>query len=235
MNVAPESLTRRSFLYRELARLGARFEEINGCAVAVDCGDPAGEAEAARRLALADLSALGRCGYKGPRTLDWLRRHDVRIGEADNQAYRQDGGALAARLAPTELLLLGALDGSEPGPTRAATASAEPAPGVYPVPRASANVWMAVTGEAAARMFAKVCGVDLRPAKFADGAIAQTSLARLNAIIIRDDKGGVAVYHVLADSAAAVYLWMSLRDAMDEWGGRAVGLAAIRRLEPPSQ
>ena len=234
MSVAPESLARRSFLYRELAGLGARFEEINGCAAAVDFGDPAGEAEAARRLALADLSALGRCGYKGPRALDWLHGHDVRIGESDNQAYRQDGGALAALLAPNEALLLGALDGSEPGPRLAAAASAEPAPGVYPVPRASANTWMAVTGEGAAGMFSKVCGVDLRPAKFADGAIAQTSLARLNAIIIRDDKGGIAAYHVLADSAAAVYLWMSLRDAMHEWGGRPVGVAAIRRLEPPS-
>ena len=234
MNVTPESLARRSFLYRELAGLGARFEEINGCAVAVDFGDPAGEAHATRHLALADLSALGRCGYKGPRALDWLRSQNVRIGEADNQAYRQDGGALAARLAPTEALLLGALDGSEPGPTFAAPASAEPAPGVYRVPRASANAWMAGTGEAAAGRFAKVCGGDLRPARFADAALAQTSLARLNAIIIRDDKSTIPAYHVLADSAAAAYLWMSLRDAMEEFDGRAVGLAAIRQLEPPN-
>ena len=228
MSIAPESLARRSFLYRELASLGARFDEVAGCAVAVDFGDAAGEVDAARRLALADLSALGRSGYKGPHALDWLRRHGIHIGEADNQAYRQDGGALAARLAPSEALLLGGLDGSKPAPTLAAAVSADSAPRVYPVPRASANAWLAVTGEGAAGMFAKVCAVDLRPAKFADGAIAQTSLARHNAIIIRDDQGAIPAYHVLVDSAAAVSLWTSLLDAMDEFGGRPVGLAAIR-------
>ena len=38
-------------------------------------------------------------------------------------------------------------------------------------------------------MFAKICGVDLRPQHFAVGRIAQTSVAKMSGIIIRADLG----------------------------------------------
>ncbi len=79
-------------------------------------------------------------------------------------------------------------------------------------------------------MFAKLCGVDLRPHKFGDGAIAQTSIARLNAIVLRADVGETLAYYLLTDIASASYMWASLRDAMDEFDGLPVGLGAIRRL-----
>ncbi|NFV82197.1 hypothetical protein [Magnetospirillum aberrantis] len=68
-------------------------------------------------------------------------------------------------------------------------------------------------------MLAKMCGVDLRRHVFADGAVAQTSVARLNAILIRQ---GDAV-HLLADSASAEYLWDCVVDAMAEYGGAVAG------------
>ena len=76
-------------------------------------------------------------------------------------------------------------------------------------------------------MFAKICGVDLRPGKFDDLAIAQTSIARISAIAIRDDRGGQPAYHLLCDSASANYFWDCLLDAMAEFDGRPVGLAAL--------
>ena len=80
-------------------------------------------------------------------------------------------------------------------------------------------------------MFAKLCGVDLSPGKFDDLAIAQTSIARVSGIIIRDDRGEQLAYHLLCDCALAAYLWDCLVDAMIEFNGRLVGLAAIRSLE----
>ena len=79
-------------------------------------------------------------------------------------------------------------------------------------------------------MFAKLCGVDLRPGRFADLAIAQTSAAGITGVIIRDDRGGHLAYHLLCDSASAAYLWDCLVDAMTEFDGRPVGLAAVRSL-----
>ena len=49
----------------------------------------------------------------------------------------------------------------------------------YPVPRADSHCWFALSGLHAAEMFAKICGVDLRAHRFAEGAIAQTSVARM--------------------------------------------------------
>jgi sarcosine oxidase subunit gamma len=231
MSLTPQSLPRRSFIYRELVRLGARFEAVNGMAAPIDFGEADAEATAARRLAIADCSALPRTGYKGPRALDWLRGQGVAIGDQDNMSYRQPDGTLAARLAPSEALILAPLSGEAGLCARLdGTWSIWLRSGAYRVPRADTNCWFRISGAEAPTMFAKVCGVDLRPAKFAIGAIAQTSVAKLNAIVIRADCGDVPAYHLLTDSASAEFMWSSLLDAMNEFEGRPVGLAALRNL-----
>jgi sarcosine oxidase subunit gamma len=98
------------------------------------------------------------------------------------------------------------------------------------MPRGESHCWFTVTGEQAPAMLAKLCGVDLRPAKFAAGQIAQTSVAKINAIVIRCPAGEVVAYHLLADSASAEYFWTYLTDAMAEFEGKPIGLAAVRRL-----
>ena len=124
-------------------------------------------------------------------------------------------------------------EGELPGKL-AATWQAEPLPPEiprgYPVPRRDSHAWFLLTGAEAAALFAKLCAVDLRPAKFAHLSVAQTSVARLSAIVIRDDQGGTPAYHLLADSASAEYLWDVLLDAMAEFDGRAVGLLAVKAL-----
>jgi sarcosine oxidase subunit gamma len=233
--LAPDSLLRRSSIYRELVQLGARFQAVNGMAAAVDFGDPEAELVAARKLAIADCTALARTGYKGARALDWLRGQGVAIGDKDNAAYAQADGALAARLAPTEALILGPLAGEAGLCARLdGTWSLEGGPGAYRVPRADTNCWFRLTGAEAPAMFAKICGIDLRPHKFAGGAVAQTSVAKLTAILIRGDLGPVPGYHLLTDSASAAFMWSSLLDAMAEFAGRPVGLAALRRLADSS-
>ncbi len=222
-------LLRRSFVHRKLEALGANFADGNGAAS--DFGDPAGEAAGARRLGLADLSPLPRIGFKGAGTAAWLAAQGVAVPEECNQACRQADDSLAGRLAPAEVLLLGDLQGT--GTLVHGTSEAWLAGGSargYPVPRQDSHAWFLVPGARAAEMFAKLCGVDLRPAKFAPNRIAQTLVAGLAAIVVRDDHGGVPAYHLLADSASAEYLWDCLVDAMAEFDGRAVGWSAVREL-----
>src|ERR1044072_4716969 len=107
MSLTPQSLPRRSFIYRELVRLGARFEAVNGRAAPIDFGEADAEATAARRLAIADCSALPRTGYKGPRALDWLRGQGNAIGDHDNLSYWQPEGVSSAPSAPIQGLGLG--------------------------------------------------------------------------------------------------------------------------------
>jgi sarcosine oxidase subunit gamma len=234
-NVQPSTFTRRSFLYRKLASAGANFGAVAGAAVALDFGDPAGEAAAARRMGLADMSLLPHTGFKGAGVIDWLRGQGVEVSEQPNWAPTQAGGGLAVRQARAEVMILGDLSGDGGWPERLKAAWwAEPVPPRvprgFPMPRDETHAWLAVTGAHAATMFAKICGVDLRPRAFPQGRVAQTSIARLNGVIVRDDRGGVPLFHLLADCAAAEYLWDCLLDAMAEFDGRPVGLTALRGL-----
>ncbi len=232
----PTALPRRSFIYRALQQAGARFAAVNDASIAVDFGRPAeAEAAQARSMGIADLSVLPRIGFKGAGTVEWLTSQGLSIGADSNRAYPQAGGELAARLAPTEIFLIDSLAGRGELVQRlnAAWSWGNETPRRligYPMPRAESHAWFLVTGERAPGMFAKICGVDLRPHRFAVGAIAQTSLAKMSAIVIRADLGDVPAYHVLADSASAEYLWGCLLDAMAEFAGAPVGWVAVRQL-----
>lgn len=226
----PTARLRRSFVYRILEHAGARFAEVNGAAVAMSFGAVADEIAAARNMGLADLSPLARVGFKGRGAIAWTRAQGVEIGDANNAAAVQSDGALAARLADTEVLVIDGLDGAGSSPHRLESEwRADDPPSVYLVNRQSANFWFLVSGAYAAEMFAKLCAVDLRPIKFPSGAVVQTSIARTNCIAIRGDLGDVPVWHVLGDSASAEYQWGCLIDAMNEFGGRPVGLDALRQ------
>ncbi|MDH3966196.1 MAG: hypothetical protein OEU56_04145 [Rhodospirillales bacterium] len=233
---APGDFPRRSFVARKLDEAGAGFGSLGDAAVALDFGDSAAEAETARRLGLADLSPLPRTGFKGAGAVEWLAGQGVEVPAESNRAARQSGGELAARLAPGEVLVLGAPEAEADGLPAALEAAwaAEPlppgTPRGFPLPRRDSHAWFLVSGSEAAAMFAKLCGVDLRPDKFPNLSIAQTSVARVSAIVVRDDRGGTLAYHLLTDSASAEYLWDCLLDAMVEFEGRPVGLAAVRAL-----
>lgn len=233
--VAPTAYLRRSFLYRTLQSAGARFGEVNGAAVALDFGNAAAELDRGRRLGLADLSPLPRTGFKGAGTVEWLTGQGLSIGPDSNRAYQQTGGELALRLAPAEILLVDSLAGSGSLIRRLDAAwswgQQQPRrPIGYPMPRSESHFWLAVSGEKAPAMFAKICGVDLRLHKFPAGAIAQTSAAKMSVIIARHDLGAVPGFYLLADSASAEYMWACVLDAMQEFDGGPIGLTALRQL-----
>ena len=109
--------------------------------------------------------------------------------------------------------------------------SVEASQGVSLLPRADSHCWFALTGIHAAETFSKVCAVDLRSGKFAQGEVAQTSIARVNAIIVRNDLGPTPCFYILSDVSSAEFLWLSLLDAMLEFKGAAVGTAALKACQ----
>lgn len=230
--VSPSSFLRRTPLYRRLEREGARFEEIAGGAVAMDYGCTQTEEIAqARRLGLADLSPLARIGFKGKDAVTWLRSQGIELGDDNNRAWTQYDDGVALRLADNEVLILGCLGTNDELCARLERGwSLDTTLCCYLVPRSESYAWLVVSGEYASCMFAKLCSVDLRVQRFANGSIAQTSVARLATIVIRHDLGNVPAFYLLFDSASADYLWGCLTDAMSEFGGRAVGLTALRAL-----
>ena len=236
MSSASESLTtlplptdfrRRSPIHRKLRAAEAVFGEVAGAALPVRYRE-GGEEAAARALGLADLSTLPRLGFKGKAVLSQLNSQGLTLEFRPNKAFRQQDGTLAAVLAMTEALLLSPLSGEAPRLENLARSwSIDRADGGYLVPRRDSHFWFLITGRHASTMFAKICGVDLRAKAFENCDVAQTSIARCSAIVIRDDLGETPAYHLLGDSASAGYMWDCLLDAMAEWHGRPVGLNAL--------
>ena len=214
-----------------LQAAGASLHKHAGVMAVADFGDPDGEAAAARQLGLADLSPLPRVGFRGPGAREWLAAQGVNLPDDPNRARTQPDGAIAVTRSWTEVLVLGNIHGPDNLCARLDAMSAEAhLARAYPLPRFDGLFWFALAGASAAVCLAKVCGVDLRESAFPPGSVAQTSVARLNAVIVRVDAGSIPLFNLLGDSASAEYAWTSLLDAMGELGGRPVGLCALHAL-----
>ncbi len=221
----------RSPIQNALQAAGAVFGEHSGVTAVTDFGAPIGEAAAARRLGLADLSPLPRVGFRGPGARDWLTAQGVELPDEPNQARTQTDGAIAITRSWTEVLVLGRIQEADSLCARLAAGAADAhCARAYSLPRFDGMFWFALTGASAADCLAKLCGVDMREPAFPVGSVAQTSLARLNAVIVHVDVGEAPLFHLLGDSASADYAWTSLLDAMQEFGGRPVGLRVLHAL-----
>ena len=174
-------------------------------------------------LALIDISPMPRVGIKGREPERWLHIQRYVIDEALNKAYLQEDGSLIARLADNELLWLSGVR----TPVRSAEVSRSNAR-CYSLPRQDSHVEFMIVGRLSAEMMAKLCGVDLSPQVFDNLDIAQTSAARVSAIIIRADVAMIPAYRILVDSASDRYFWHCLMDAMGEFNGCVVGSHALR-------
>ncbi|MDE0841322.1 MAG: hypothetical protein OSA42_03915 [Porticoccaceae bacterium] len=222
--ISPTQTLRRSQLYRRHRQLGADFAQF-GDSIAVDhYGDD--EVSQARVLGLADLSTLPRIGFKGLGTPVWADSCGVKQPAQPNWATLQGDNTLVARLSSNELLLASNLTGSSKLIETLATATR--AHRVYALPRGDSHSWLSLCGEQAANTLAKVCAIDFRAQYFTNLQIAQTSLAKINAVIVRTDIGDNLNYAIFSDSCSLEYLWDSLLDAMSEYRGRAIGLQALR-------
>ena len=87
----------------------------------------------------------------------------------------------------------------------------------YPLFCQDSHCWFMLTGDHKSDVMAKLCGVDLRNSAFPEGSIAQTSIARLNGLVIHHCVGKMQVYSILSDSASAQYLWEAIDDALSEF------------------
>lgn len=189
----------------------------------------AGDGEQLQRCALIDLSNLPRVGFRGTDSAAYLQSKGYQLPDRPNQAYLQGSGEQVLRLSQTEYFLLGSLaDGGARTAADEAGWHYDERQASYLLPRQDSHAWLALTGAHLPELFAKLCGVDLRADAFPVGAVVQTSVARLNAIVVNAGTAALPVFHLLCDRASAHYLWGALLDAMDEFGGKPAGIEALR-------
>ncbi len=222
----------RSPHYRTLQAEGAQFIELNGAALVDNYGQSTEQEIAqAKLLGIADLCMLPRTGFKGQEAIQWTHLQGAEIGAQNNCCYIQNNGSIIARLADTEVLVLNAMNDKQNQCILFDNAYQQEKPiKCYSVPRFNSSAWFLITGQYSSDMFAKMCGVDLRTHKFSNYAIAQTSVARLNAIIIRNDIHDIPAFHFLFDNASADYMWSCFKDAFREFHGTPIGYTAITTL-----
>ncbi|HDS1735633.1 sarcosine oxidase [Pseudomonas sp. BP8] len=176
---------------------------------------------------LTDLSELPRVGFRGADSAEYLRALGYRLPEHPNQAVRQADGSWVARLSQTEYLLLA---GGAEGGARIASEEArwvQNAQRNYLLPRQDSHAWLQLSGNDCSAVMAKLCGVDLRAQAFALGAVAQTSAARINVIVVNVGDEDLPVLWILFDRASREYFNAAVLDAMDEFGGRMVEVDAL--------
>lgn len=227
----PNQSMRRSQLYRWHLEAGAQYAEGEAIGLVQRYSGKNEEDELARQLGLADLSTLPRTGFKGRAAPHWIPQQGGELPQAPNLALLQSDGSLLVRLSQEEFLVLSDLQlNADLGNQLQQNWTMKSTEGVYLLPRADSHSWFALTGLHAAETFSKICGVDLRSEKFASGSVAQTSLARVNAIIIRHQLGTTPCFYILSDVSSAEFLWTSLLDAALEFNGGPVGMAALRAL-----
>jgi sarcosine oxidase subunit gamma len=228
---SPTQHQRRSMLYRWHRRHDATFVEQAGAIVVADYAGNADEMSAAHELGLCDLSTLPRWGVTGRGATGWLEDAGFVVPGSANRAVCQGNGDLLARLSDNEYLMLGrSLLVGATGPSRVPDFSDAAADSVYWLPRQDSHAWFAVSGTRARESLATVCGVDLGEHVFADGAVAQTSVARVSAVLLRADLGHTPCFFVLGSSTSAEFVWDALARVRGTSDVTAVGIHALQGL-----
>ncbi|WP_272643109.1 sarcosine oxidase subunit gamma [Marinomonas mediterranea] len=179
-------------------------------------------------------SIKDRIGFRGKGARSFLEAQGITVPSKPNQSVFENGMAVL-RLSATEVWLIDL----EPNPnsdTKQAPvstankrmseldAAANDAPNVYRLfcqhSHAQFCFYENKNGsqghrqqETLATLFSKVCGVDLRDKPFPVGSIAQTSVARVNAIVVK----GSECFYLLSDIASSDYLWNAMSDSAQEF------------------
>ncbi|MDB5997097.1 MAG: sarcosine oxidase [Pseudomonas sp.] len=170
---------------------------------------------------LTDLTDLPRVGFRGADSAEYLRGRDFTLPDLPNRAVLQADGGQVARLSQTEYLLLGS---PEDQGERIADEEARwelDHRAHYLLPRQDSHACFQLTGDNLSAVLAKLCGVDLSPQAFGPGAVAQTSAARINVIVINSSNPQQASFHILCDRASKAYFQEALLDAMQEFSSPA--------------
>ena len=233
--IQPDTSECRSFVYRKFNNLPVTWDEINGYAVAYTIHDLESELAYAQHLALSDISHIARIGFKGFGTAEWLSNQNINIPADVNTAETSSDGCLIAKLGTNDILVVDDLLNSSNLPSKLQQQwqqdySTNPSACGFIMPRQDSHACFCISGINAPEMFSTLCAIDLRPNKFNNHMIAQTSLARTGAIIIRCDIGDVLNFLVFVESVSAEYCWECLYDAMQDSSGQIIGLSTLVTL-----
>jgi heterotetrameric sarcosine oxidase gamma subunit len=138
-----------------------------------------------------------------------------RLAVPFGRSRRDDDGTLILRVRPAEWLLFGDSGQERELVEHWEAAAAETDEFVSVIDVTSGRTLLRLTGESTPALLAKICALDLETA--ADGAALRSSVAEVNAEIVRDDAGGRRSYLLACDRSYGRYLTEAINDAGGEF------------------
>jgi sarcosine oxidase subunit gamma len=219
----------RAALYRTHQQGGANFIPFGEGVIVSDYGDSNKEKEQVKKLSLADLTSVDRIGFKGADTPDWLEKQKVELPSQPNKAVQLADGSIVARLSSNEFFVLGDLKNqAQTCANLRKNWEFKEDYLCYLLHRNHSHTHFVLSGEYAEEVMPKICGVNLKAPDFDFLDVAQTSVARLSAVVVKNKlSDGTTAFHILFDSSMAEYMWMCLEDAIAEFEGQPVGIQAL--------
>lgn len=160
-----------------------------------------------------DYSNYKRWGLRGSSARERLISSGYTVPEAPNQIVEGKAQEWVCALSYREFWVLSAVEYL----TLENSADNVTDENALPLLCQYSHAWFLLEGEHRAEMMAKLCGVDLRHAAFPEGIIAQTQIARVNAIVAHHTLADKPVFSILVDQSLAEYLWLTLHDGKYEW------------------
>lgn len=200
---------------------GAVMVEEAGWSRPARYADP--EAERARlheSVGVCDISPLLKVSVQGDGLETALPELE---GVAAGRLVRRTGGAVAARLAPDEAVVI-----TPPAPCGADVSSMLSVDGadVQTIDITSGMAGAAVMGPAAGRALASLTDLDISNRAFPDMAAAQTRIAEVYGLLLRIDRDGLPTYQLYFSRDFGHYMWEALVETAHHLGGGAVGIEA---------
>ncbi len=169
---------------------------------------------------LTDLTPLAKVGVRAGVDGAMARALSVPFG----RAARDETGVLVIGSGPGEWLVLGQVGEGRALRHRLAEMAAQMAGEelISVLDLTHGRALMRLTGNGAAGLLAKVCGIDLADARTPNGAAFRSSVARLVTDVVRDDRestsGTVRSYLLHTERSYGQYLFDALLDAGAEFG-----------------
>ena len=229
---APE---RRTAMYHAHLSMGAVMDDADGWQLPRHYGDGSQEARRLREtVGVSDVSPLGKVrvvGAEASRAVAALvpaaEHQGVNsVAEADSTLER-GGKLLAVRLTTDEYLILSPA-GVAPSVVEALRSAGTAR--AHSVDVTSGLCGIAIVGPATHELMSRVTEIDTSPRALPDLGCVQTRLADVQALLLRRDVNGIAMYQLYAGREFGEYLWESVVEAAKEVGGGPVGTEALLGL-----
>lgn len=162
------------------------------------------------QITLTDVSHHGMIDIRGRTAEQNLKTlYDAVPDSPGNVTVTRDG--LLARLRPDQFALL-LTEGANRNVLNALGSAAVTITDVT-----HGRAIMLLSGAQAGEVLPKVCGLSFHDAAFPNLHAAQTSLAKVRALIVRSDRDSLPAYYLVVDRSLGAYVWGVVDDAAQEF------------------